>query len=285
MKPNWQTHAEAALDSKCTKLTPISGGDFAESHKATLQDNRTVFIKTHTNPPRHFFTTEATGLTWLGNTQTVNIPTVLAVNESPAYLALEWIDTGSGSITTEETLGHELAALHASSVEHFGRVDHKTTGSLALPNKPLETWSEFFATQRILPLCRIARDRQSLPDTTIDKLDTLAHRLDTLDVPVEPPSLLHGDLWGGNRLVDRQGKSWLIDPAAHHGHREFDLAMMQLFGGYDSRCFAAYDEVYPLAPDWQQRIALHQLAPLVVHAIKFGGSYAAATTNAVQRYS
>ena len=103
-------------------------------------------------------------------------------------------------------------------------------------------------------------------------------------MPDEPASLLHGDLWAGNRLVDRQGESWLIDPAAHHGHREFDLAMMRLFGGYTDQCFAAYDECYPLQAGWAERVLLHQLAPLLVHAIKFGGSYVGAVDQAVKPY-
>ncbi|MEX2625882.1 MAG: fructosamine kinase family protein, partial [Ilumatobacteraceae bacterium] len=99
--------------------------------------------------------------------------------------------------------------------------------------------------------------------------------------PEEAPARLHGDLWAGNRLVDRQGRSWLIDPAAHGGHREFDLAMMRLFGGYGQDCFAAYAETFPLADGWEARVPLHQLAPLVVHAIKFGGGYVAATARAL----
>ncbi|HAS10233.1 MAG TPA: fructosamine kinase, partial [Acidimicrobiaceae bacterium] len=97
----------------------------------------------------------------------------------------------------------------------------------------------------------------------------------------EPPARLHGDLWAGNRLVDRDGRSWLIDPAAHGGHREFDLAMMRLFGGFGAACFAAYDDVHPLADGWEARVPLHQLAPLVVHAIKFGGGYVAGTERAL----
>jgi len=97
----------------------------------------------------------------------------------------------------------------------------------------------------------------------------------------EPPARLHGDLWAGNRLIDSKGDSWIIDPAAHGGHREFDLSMMRLFGGYSSDVFAAYEEYAPLADGWQRRIHLHQLAPLIVHAIKFGGSYVNATEEAL----
>ena len=100
----------------------------------------------------------------------------------------------------------------------------------------------------------------------------------------EPPARLHGDLWAGNRLVGSDGRNWLIDPAAHAGHREFDLAMMGLFGGFGPECFAAYEEAFPLGAGWRDRVALHQLAPLVGHAIKFGGSYPAAVDAALARY-
>ena len=101
----------------------------------------------------------------------------------------------------------------------------------------------------------------------------------------EPASRLHGDLWAGNRLVDTAGRSWLIDPACHGGHREFDLAMMRLFGGFGDSAFTAYDEIHPLADGWPERVALHQIAPLVVHAIKFGGGYVEAAVAAIERYT
>jgi fructosamine-3-kinase len=103
--------------------------------------------------------------------------------------------------------------------------------------------------------------------------------------PPEPPARLHGDLWGGNLLVDERGEPCLIDPAVHGGHRELDLAMMRLFGGFGEECFAAYAEIHPLADGWSDRVALHQIAPLVVHAIKFGGSYIPAAEQAIDRYA
>jgi fructosamine-3-kinase len=132
---------------------------------------------------------------------------------------------------------------------------------------------EFYATQRLLPLARLAGDAAALPPSTIRRLEAGADRLAELGGDAEPPSRLHGDLWAGNRLIDAGGRSWLIDPAAHGGHREFDLAMMRLFGGFGPDCFAAYAQEYPLNDGWEARVPLHQLAPLVVHAIKFGGGY------------
>jgi len=115
-------------------------------------------------------------------------------------------------------------------------------------------------------------------------LESIANRLGEFGGSDEEPARLHGDLWAGNRIIDRSGQSWLIDPAAHGGHREFDLAMMQLFGGWAEDAFAAYDEATPLAAGWRDRVGLHQLAPLAVHAIKFGGGYVRATGETAQRY-
>jgi fructosamine-3-kinase len=134
-------------------------------------------------------------------------------------------------------------------------------------------------------LAKLARDADALGEPSIAAMERLAGRLAHFGGADEPPARLHGDLWGGNRLVDTSGRSWLIDPAAHGGHREFDLAMMRLFGGFDPECFDAYADAFPLADGWRERVSLHQIAPLVVHAIKFGGGYVGAATDAITRYS
>lgn len=274
----------SALGTDVVHVSTVSGGDTAAAHRLTLADARTVFAKTHPSPPPLFFTTEAAGLEALRTGAAVAIPQVLAVSDEPIpFLVLEWIDEGPRSSVDEAGFGASLAGLHRVGAPSFGREDRRTTGSRALPNEPCATWSEFYATQRLLPLARLASDTGSLPAEGITALERLAARLSDFDDD-EAPSLLHGDLWAGNRIVDQTGASWLIDPAMHGGHREFDLAMMRLFGGFGSACFEAYDETHPLADGWQDRVPLHQIAPLVVHAIKFGGGYAGAATDAIARY-
>lgn len=278
-------HVGRALGVEVTGSARLGGGDVAESYRCELADGRTVFAKTHRSPPPGFFTTEAAGLRWLREAGAVAVPEVLAVSDGevalPPMLVLEWIDEGRSRATTEVELGRALARLHRSGAPSFGREDRRTTGSRALPNDPCDTWVEFYATRRLEPLHRLASEAGALSDRTLRDLRRVVDGLDDLGGPREPAARLHGDLWAGNRLVDRDGRSWLIDPAAHGGHREFDLAMMRLFGGYGADCFAAYHDEFPLAEGWEQRVPLHQLAPLVVHAIKFGGSYAAATQRAL----
>jgi len=281
---------EQGLGTAVRRRTSVRGGDVAQSSRVELADGRTVFAKTHGTAPPGFFTTEAAGLRWLREPGGVAGPAVLLSSDGdpaagvPNHLVLEWIDEGAPHRTTEADLGAALAALHAAGAPAFGREDRRTTGSRGLPNEPCPTWIEFYATQRLEPLARLAmRDGALAPDVVAD-LERVAGRLAQVGGPPEPPARLHGDLWAGNRLVDATGASWLIDPAAHGGHREFDLAMMRLFGGFGEACFAAYAERAPLADGWEERVALHQIAPLVVHAIKFGGSYVPSARAAIERY-
>lgn len=284
-----ETVAEA-LGDQVRRVTPVSGGDTASAFRIDLASGRTVFAKTHPAPPPGFFTTEAVNLAWLAEPGAVAVPGVRAASDGdaghPAHLVLDWIDEGPAATTTDEELGRALAELHRAEPAVFGRTDGRTTGSRGLPNDPAPSWAEFYAGQRLAPLARLARDERALAPVAIDALERLdADRLVEVGGPVEPPARLHGDLWAGNRIVDRAGTSWLIDPAAHGGHREFDLAMMRLFGGFGRACFVAYDEAWPLADGWADRVALHQIAPLVIHAIKFGASYRAAATEAITTYT
>ena len=271
----------------------VHGGDVARSYAVDLADGRTVFAKTHPSAPAHFFSTEAAGLRWLRDGLTADgpiaVPEVLAVSDdAPNHLVLEWIEIAPGSradAAGERSFGAGLARLHAAGAPCFGRDDRRTTGSRGLPNEPTATWSEFYATQRLVPLARLARDAHALPATAVDGMGRIATRLGEFGGADEPPARLHGDLWAGNRIRAADGRHWLVDPAAHGGHREFDLAMMRLFGGFGPAAFDAYEEVAPLAPGWPDRVPLHQIAPLVVHAIKFGGGYVRAAEDAISRYA
>ncbi len=275
---------EDVLGREVVATTPVRGGDVAESFRVKLADDELVFAKTHLRPPPDFFSTEALGLERLRDAQAVPVPKVLAVSDDPPLLVLEWVQESTSARPDDAEFGRALAKLHQAGVDSFGRQDRRSTGSRGLPNEPRETWAEFYATQRLLPLVELAAAQVVLGRSTLSAIESIAGRLDELGGPVEPPARLHGDLWGGNRIVDTSGVSWLIDPAFHGGHREFDLAMMRLFGGFGPECFAAYDEVAPLASGADERVPLHQLAPLVVHAIKFGGSYVPAVEQVVSLY-
>jgi len=277
---------ERALRDRVASMRPLGGGDFAEAFQVETTGGPTVFAKTHRNPPPGFFSTEATGLRWLRAPYHVAVPRVLAVSDGdgdiPAFLVLEWIDERHGVGKPDEAdFGRSLARLHRTGLPSFGREDGRSTGSRGLPNAPCDSWVEFYAERRLRPLTHLALSTAAISDRAIALLDEVIERLPALGGPPEPPARLHGDLWAGNRIVDASGRSWLVDPAAHGGHREFDLAMMRLFGGFGDAAFDAYDDEFPLADGWQRRVPLHQLGPLIVHAIKFGGGYPSAVERAL----
>ena len=270
-----------ALGSPVVSHQPVHGGDVAASYRLDLRDGRRVFAKTHVTAPPGFFSTEAAGLGWLRGASPLAVPEVLAVSDEPPLLVLEWIDEGPPSERADQEFGTGLAALHLAGAPCFGREDRRTTGSRRLPNEPCATWADFYADNRLRPLAGLAADAGVLSTGAVDGLERIASVLEEFGAADERPSRLHGDLWSGNRLFDARGANWLIDPAAHGGHREFDLAMMRLFGGFGEGCFAAYAAAFPLSDGWEDRVILHQLAPLTVHAIKFGGGYIGATERAI----
>ena len=153
--------------------------------------------------------------------------------------------------------------------DRFGAADDGYIGSLPLPNAPADDWPAFYATQRLGPFLTALTTAQREP------VEQVCRRLASLAGPSEPPARLHGDLWSGNLLWAADARVWLVDAAAAHGgHRESDLAMLALFGApHLSQILASYDETWPLSPGWQQRVGLHQLHPLLVHATLFGGGY------------
>ena len=270
------TAVEAALGASVHQVGTVRGGDVAEAYRVELAGGGVVFAKTHSSPPPNFFSTEAAGLEWLRAARAVLVPEVLAVDDGDAYgvplLVLEWVDE-SPRAPDDDAFGRALAALHGAGAPAFGREDRRSTGSRGLPNDPRESWPEFYASQRLIPLASLVRSAAHVDDALATRLEAAAEHVESLAGPAEPAARLHGDLWAGNRLVDREGRSWLIDPACFGGHREFDLAMMRLFGGFSDAAFRSYDEVSPLSPGWPERVPLHHLAPLAVHAVKFGGSY------------
>lgn len=249
----------------------------------TTHDGRPAFRKELAGAPPLFFEREAAGLRALAAAG-ARVPEVLAVDSTSITLA--WVGQGhERTPATEARFGRELAALHRTTGERWGAVDGEPTaylGACAVDLASSDSWHESWVERRIVPLARRAADEGRLDPATA----VLAERITPERLgPPEPQTLVHGDLWGGNRLLDPHGDSWLIDPCAHLGHREVDLAMMQLFGGFDRAVYDAYDEAFPLAPGWRDRVSWYQLPPLLVHAIKFGGSYGAAALAALRRYA
>jgi len=296
----------AALGRPVARLDAVPGGDLNDAYAATLADGARVFVKTSADPAAAgSFAAEADGLRWLAEAGALPVPEVLAVADpapglavppsrvvlpppaaAPRFLALRWIDAGPPTPQADEALGRGLARLHAAGVPAFGGPQPSLRiGPLTLPNNSAPDWPAFYAARRLEPLARLAHDRGALPPEAPRLLDRVVDRLPELAGPPERPARVHGDLWSGNVLTDARGRPWLIDPAAHGGHRELDLAMLRLFGGPSERCFDAYAEVAPLAPGAPERVPLWQLAPLLLHAALFGASWGARATAILRRYA
>jgi len=230
------------------------------------------------------FAAEASGLRWLAEADTVPVPEVLAVTE--AALVISMIPPGHATPSAAFRFGTELARLHAAGSEDFGAPWRGFIASLPLDNTPVPPgqpigaaagrtgWPQWYADRRLLPYLRRALDSGALRPADGRLVEAVMDRIDSLAGPAEPPSRIHGDCWAGNVLWSGD-RGWLIDPAAHGGHRETDLAMLALFGApHLDRILAGYNDTTPLAAGWRSRIPLHQLHPLLVHACLFGASYA-----------
>jgi len=219
------------------------------------------------------FAAEANGLRWLAEAAAVPVPEVLAL--SPEALVISLIPPGPATPEAAFQFGTELARMHAAGAEGFGAPWPGFIASLPLDNTPgaAGDWPQWYARRRLLPFLARAVDGGALRREDARLVEAVIDRIGSLAGPPEPPSRIHGDCWAGNVLWSG-GRGWLIDPAAHGGHRETDLAMLALFGapGLD-RIVAGYNDTVPLAAGWRSRIPLHQLHPLLVHACLFGASY------------
>ncbi|MEV8514928.1 fructosamine kinase family protein [Dactylosporangium sp. NPDC051484] len=251
--------------------TPVPGGSICTAQRLTLDDGSSVFAKSLADPPEGFFAAEAAGLRWLRAADAAPVPEIIA--ELPSMLALEWIDHGEATPAGAEELGRGLAGLHRCGAETFGAPWPGYIGTLRLPNEPSALpWGPWFAQFRLRPF--LAASTGVLTSDDIAGVERVMSEISSYGGD-EPPSRIHGDLWPGNVLWDRRGHGWLVDPAAHGGHRETDLALLGLWGGvpHHDRLLAAYQESWPLADGWQERVPLHRLYLMLVHTALFGAAY------------
>ena len=277
--------AEQLLGSAVVATAPVAGGDIATAVKLRLSNGRTAFLKTLTAAPPHFFEREAAGLRWLAEATPdggVATPEVLAVDHD--VLILGWVESARPGAEAAGAFGRALAATHRAGADGFGAAHDGYIGRLPLLNRTLPTWAEFWAERRIAPYLKVLRDKDLVTAEDAATIDAAVAKGAEI-VPEEPAARLHGDLWNGNVLWAGDDRVVVIDPAAHGGHREVDLAMLALFGLPQlPQVMAAYDEVAPLADGWEDRLGFHQLFPLLVHACLFGGQYAARAARVASRY-
>jgi fructosamine-3-kinase len=233
------------------------------------------------------FAAEARGLEFLRQARALRIPEVLAVSPAdagPSFLLLEFIRSAEPAPAYDEQLGRGLANLHRFGAPSFGFAEENFVGRLLQDNHSRANWAEFYRRQRLEPQLRAAVAVGRAPPALRRQFERLFSKLAELVGEPEAPARLHGDLWSGNVHVDEHGAPCLIDPAVYGGHREMDLAMMRLFGGFSERVFAAYAEAFPLSNGHGERVQLCQLYPLLVHVNLFGGGYVRAVEQAISAY-
>ncbi|SFB51201.1 Fructosamine-3-kinase [Amycolatopsis marina] len=278
--------AERLTAERVANIRQLGGSLF----EVALQDGRTAVAKRGSRP--NDVVAEAAGLRWLGESGDVPIPAVLGADDE--WLVSEYVRPGPATVRAAEAFGRGLARLHLRGAPAYGSPPpggpaDASMGLTPMRNEPCPDWPTFFGAHRIAPYVRMAADQGRYSARQIAVFDEVRDRLPELAGPPEPPARLHGDTWSGNIHWGHDGQVWLIDPAAHGGHRETDLAVLAVFGlPHLERVLGAYAEEAeaagaPLAPGWRDRTELHQLHFLLVHAVLFGGGYAGQALAAAQK--
>jgi fructosamine-3-kinase len=275
------------LRSKLTieQFFPLGGGDINEAYR--LQTNEGPFFMKFNSASRYpgMFEKEAKGLKLLTATKEIKVPEVILSGQSKddIFLVLEYIEPTPKKHFFWKDFGRSLARMHRHSSKKFGLDHNNYMGAIPQSNRHHNTWPEFFAMERLEPMVHMARDNGYFSRNTVSAFERLFMRLGQI-FPEEPPALIHGDLWTGNHMVDREGNACIIDPAVHYGHREMDIAMSRLFGSFAAEFYEAYHTEYPLENGWIERVDVCNLYPLLVHVNLFGEGYVGSVERIVRRF-
>jgi len=268
-----------------SNTSTVGGGCINDCYR--IQTNCGVFfVKTNSaNRYPGMFEAEAKGLQLLKKSETIYIPKVIAFGEATddSFLVLEYIDSGRKQPAFWEDFGRSLAQMHRNSTDYFGLDHDNYIGSLPQSNHQHNDWISFFIEERLEAQLKRAMESGKINKSTIQQFNRLYTKLKAI-FPEEAPALLHGDLWSGNYMAGSNGEPCIIDPAVYYGHREMDIGMSQLFGGFSSKFYDAYNTEYPLENGWQQRIEICNLYPLLVHVNLFGGSYLMQVQSILRRF-
>ena len=289
MNSDLKSRLEKKFAEPIKSTVAVSGGSIANSCKLQLSSGRKFFLKQSRAGSTSSFASEALGLEELRKSGVVRIPEV--VDKGPDFLLLEWIEIGKNSSDSSmEELGRHLAGLHSFHGEKFGFVEDNFIGDSPQSNLTStagnENWTIFFAENRLHFQAELAEKKGYATPEIRSFLDVLIEKIPGLLAGTEEkPSLLHGDLWYGNYLIDVDGRPWLIDPAVYYGHREADLAMTSLFGGFTKTFYSAYESAFPLVPGYPEREPLYQLYHLMNHLNLFGTGYYGQVLSVLKRYA
>ncbi|MCC5918881.1 MAG: fructosamine kinase family protein [Cryomorphaceae bacterium] len=269
--------------SKSARWTPLSGGSINSVFRTNTTDGQSVVVKIN-NKLSGIFLAEEKGLQLLK--PHIQVPEVISQGKTDkgAYLVLQDLGGGSETKTFQQSLGEQLACMHRIPQQKCGLDHDNFIGTLHQKNDWEDHWVSFFIRHRLQPQVNLATRAGLLNADDEKSFERLYAKLPKW-LPNEPNSLLHGDLWGGNVHCGADGKAYFIDPAVYIGHREMELSMTQLFGGFADDFYEAYDANYPLEPGWRERVNLHNLYPNLVHLNLFGSGYVGAVRAALRRFS
>jgi fructosamine-3-kinase len=289
MNADLRLRLEKILSEPIKSTTAVSGGCIADSRKLELSSGKLFFLKMARRGNSGMFDSEAQGLEELAKASAVRVPEVVAKDSD--FLLLEWIEEGNESTDSSmEQLGFQFTELHRFRGNKFGFNADNFLGDSPQSNTPTsagaENWATFYAENRLQFQAELTEKNGYATPEMRDLLDLLIMKIpELLSGTEEKPSLLHGDLWCGNYLVDVFGEPWLIDPAVYYGHREADLAMTSLFGGFSKTFYSAYKSAFPLLPDYSEREPLYQLYHLLNHLNLFGKGYYGQVLSILKRYA
>ncbi len=272
-------------DQKISKIVPLSGGSINEAYCLITRTGK-YFLKLN-NAGRFpgMFESEMAGLKLLESTKTVIVPKIYHSQtlDDYCYILLGYEVQSQLSANYWESLAQQLSSLHKVTNPEFGLDHDNYIGSLYQSNKQSGDFYEFIIVSRLQPMLKMAIDNHLLNSTDKAWFELFFTRIHNL-LPREAPSLLHGDLWSGNVISTSNGEPCLIDPAVYYGHRETDIAMTKLFGGFPTKFYDFYNSFFPLEKGWTERIELHQLYPLMVHVNLFGESYSFQVRRILKRF-
>lgn len=264
------------------------GGCINTTETVTLSDQRQYFVKTNANVPQDFFERESEGLQAIAAANVIRVPAVVGCGcfRSTKFLVLEAIDSGRPAADFSERFGQQLAELHRRTTrDTFGFSHSNYLGSTVQRNDWCSNWIDFWRDYRLGFQLELAR-QNGFATADFNRLaDRIMHRLDGFLTSDEPASLIHGDLWSGNFMVEDRGEPVLIDPAVYYGHREAEFGMTTLFGGFDAKFYSAYSDTWPLESGSNERIEIYRLYHLLNHLNLFGGSYRSQCVEIMKKYA
>jgi len=270
---------------KIHSCSPLGGGSINQVYK--INTGSGIFCLKFNQASRfpQMFETEARGLSLLRNAKEIRIPRVITVQtlERYSYILLEYIEAAPKQSCFMQNLGRSLAKLHGNRADLFGLDHDNYMGALPQSNAEHQTWISFFIEERIEIQVKLARDAGLLSSENQQSFQRLYKRLETF-FPYEKPSLVHGDLWNGNVIVSETGNACLIDPAVYFGHREIDIAMTTLFGGFGGDFYKSYQEAFPMEQNWEERLEVYNLYPLLIHLNLFGTGYLGSILSVLKKF-